>query len=256
MTAEDRIVAALRRTRKYGALDTGVLAWAAREALRRAGGEKNALDFARRKLHEVSGAFLDAAARKRVLRALDQAAREEGDVWRDLLREALGAHASTAERGADPGALWQAILAHTGPVRSVLDLGCGVHPLTLPWSGLDTDVRYEGWDLDGEVCRAVERALARSFSSVRVRPADVLGASRYPAVDLVLLLKLAPTLERQASGALPLLLGRMQAKYVAVSWPRRSLGGRRRFAAPLDPDPEGATVTLGDEIVQIRRITP
>lgn len=256
MTAEDRIVAALRRTRKYGALDAGVLAWAAREALRRAGGEKDALDFARRKLHEVSGAFLDAAARKRVLRALEQAAVAEGEEWRELLRAALRAHASSAERGDDPGALWRAILARTGPVRSVLDLGCGIHPLTLPWSGLERDVRYEGWDLDQEVCAAVERALVPTFPNARIRPTDVLGAPRYPEVDLVLALKLAPTIERQTPGALSALLGRLRARHVAVSWPRRSLGGRRRFAAPLDPDTGGEIVTLGDEIVQIRRITP
>jgi len=256
LTGEERIVAALRRTRKYGALDAGVLAWAAREALRRVDGEKDALDLARRKLHEVSGAFVDAAARKRILRALAGAAASEGETWRDRLREALDAHVSSSERGADPGASWRAILAHTGPVRSVLDLGCGVHPLTLPWSGLDRDVRYEGWDLDGEVCAAVERALVRSFPGVRIRPADVLGAKEYPEVDLVLVLKLAPTLERQRSGALSQLWERLRARTVAVSWPRRSLGGRRRFEPPPAPDDATATVTLGDEIVQIRKLAP
>jgi 16S rRNA (guanine(1405)-N(7))-methyltransferase len=138
----------------------------------------------------------------------------------------------------------------------VLDLGCGVHPLTLPWSTLAADVTYEGWDLDEEVCVAVERALVRSFPGVRIRPGDLLSADQLPAADLVLLLKLAPTLEHQAPDALEALTRKLRGRFVVTSWPRRSLGGLRRFAPPPDAPGEGTTITLGDEIVRIRRLAP
>lgn len=254
MTAEDRIVDALLRTRKYGALDPSVLVRTAREGLRRHGTERHALQFARRKLHQVTGAFLDVASRKRVLRALGVAAAAEGDAWLSALQEALRAHASSAERGADPAQVWGAILEYTGPVRSVLDLGCGLHPLTLPWSGLPRDVRYEGWELDGEVCVAVERALVSRFPALRIRRADVLDAPEFPEADLVLLLKLAPTLEHQDPAAWPTVMDRLRARHVAMSWPRRSLGGRRRFGPPAIPGTQGRLVMLGDEVLYVLRL--
>jgi 16S rRNA (guanine(1405)-N(7))-methyltransferase len=229
VTSEQRVVAALLRTRKYADLAPELLSWAARDALARGSSERSAVDLARRKLHQVCGAFVDAAARKRVLRALGAASEASSDdAWREALDDALRAHASTAERAADHGALWRAILERTGPVHSVLDLGCGLHPLTLPWSGLDPEVVVEGWDLDAVLCRAVQESLSSRWTHVSVHAGDVRGRTDWAVVDLALLLKLAPTLEHEQAGATVDLVRRLRARRLVLSWPTRTLGGHRR----------------------------
>lgn len=256
----DRIVARLRQSARYRHLCDDVLAWAASAALRSSTSEKVAVKAAKRRLHQAFGAFIDQPRRKRTIAVLEQAAgARDPQRRRALLSEALSLHASTAERFDAPGgivALWEAIRGRVGPVGSVLDLGCGLMPASLPWSGLPPDVRYLGVDLDRGLCAAVEAACRPDFPNVVLEASRIEESRRWPAADVVLLLKLLPTLERQVAGASEALIANLDATFVVASFPTRSLSGRswggsayRQLAdAVLGPGP---TLQIGDEIVRI-----
>ncbi|MEO0601983.1 MAG: hypothetical protein AAF211_11145, partial [Myxococcota bacterium] len=141
----ERLVGDLREGRKYRHLCDDILRWAATMALDRQPSHRAALKFAKRKLHQAFGSFV--GDRKRLLSALARAASAPDDTtFRDALAEALPCHASTAERSDDYSALWQRITDEVGEIGSILDLGCGAAPASLPWSGLPLDVRYVGVD--------------------------------------------------------------------------------------------------------------
>lgn len=263
MTASDPLLGEVKGTAKYAALADDVVLAAIAWARRSGGRDADVVKRARRKLHQVFGAFLDAADRKRALAVLAEAADEPDDArWAALLDRAMREHASTAERIGEVPALWEGIRGAVGEIGSVLDLGCGLGPLMVPWSGLDAGVRWLGVDVDAAVCGAVERALRARHPGVELRAADARTVTLDEAFDLALLLKLIPTLEQLEPGAGGALLERVPARAVAVSFPSRTLGGRNvgmadRYDALADVLlarwERLGTVALGAERVHLAR---
>ena len=237
------LVEALQATRKYGRVHPGVLARVARRSLANHG-HRDALKAAKRALHELAGAFLDADSSRRAERLVRSMPDADTEARRRLCRDVLGLHASSAERL--PGMkelyerIWQAAadvrgVACSAPVR-VLDVACGLSPFALPWMGLAPGSSYRGIDADGRVVELARQALPYlEASSLREPPAveveDVLeppGAA-YGRFDVALMLKTLPTLERLAPGAGVDLVRRTAAPVVVISTATGSLGGRRRL---------------------------
>ncbi|MEZ4238161.1 MAG: hypothetical protein R3F59_18840 [Myxococcota bacterium] len=223
----DPLLEAVKASSKYRALADDVVLAALASARRAGGRDADVVKRAKRKLHQVFGAFLGASDRKRALAALRAAATAPDEAaWRAHLDAAMAAHSSTAERHGEVAALWEGLRAAAGEVRAVLDLGCGLGPLALPGSGLPADVRWLGIDVDAELCGAVQEALGGRYPHVEVRAGDARSAPLGEGYDLALLLKLAPTLDQLEPGAAAALVGRVPARVVAVSFPTHTLGGR------------------------------
>jgi 16S rRNA (guanine(1405)-N(7))-methyltransferase len=110
----------------------------------------------------------------------------------------------------------------------VLDVGCGLAPLSVPWQDLPPGARYAGVDIDAGLVELVRAALDRIGIEHDIRVGDALDRAPLPESDVALALKLLPTLERQAAGAGLALLDRLPAAKLVVSFPTRSLGGRAR----------------------------
>lgn len=241
--APDReLVRALQATRKYGRVHGDLLARVARRAL--AGrGRRAALKAAKRALHEIAGAFLDADSCRRAERLARSMADAGARDRRELCRAVLRLHASSAERLPVMEALyervWQAAADAGGAPRSapvrVLDVACGLSPFALPWMGLAPGSAYHGIDADGRVVALARLALPfletpALSAAATVESGDVLAplaaAGRF---DVAVLLKTLPTLERLAPGAGGDLLRRIAAPVVVISTATGSLGGGRRL---------------------------
>lgn len=241
-SAEQELLRALRETRKYGRVHAGVLERVARRSLANRG-RRDALKAAKRSLHELAGAFLDADScrrAERLVRSMEDAGAEER---RRVCRAVLGLHASSAERLPVIEELyeriWQAAADARGVPRSapvrVLDLACGLGPFALPWMRLAPGSSYRGVDADGRVVDLARAALPHlEVHALREPPevevGDVLEPPAAPAGDdLVLMLKTLPTLERLAPGAGVDLVRRLTAPVVVISTATGSLGGRRHL---------------------------
>ena len=238
------LVRALQATRKYGRVHPDLLARVARRSLANRA-HRDALKAAKRALHELAGAFLDADSSRRaerLVRSLVTADSEEGR--QRLCRAVLGLHASSAERLPVMKELyeriWQAAadargVACSAPVH-VLDVACGLSPFALPWMGLAPGSRYRGVDADGRVVELARQALPYlEASSLREPPVvEVEDALEPPGAasgrfDVALMLKTLPTLERLAPGAGVDLVRRTAAPVVVISTATGSLGGRRHL---------------------------
>ena len=240
--AEQEVHRALQATRKYGRVHHGVLVRVARRALANYG-RRDALKAAKRALHELAGAFLDADSCRRAERLVPVMADADGEGRRRVCREVLRLHASSAERLPVMEELyeriWQAAADARGvprfaPVR-VLDLACGLAPFALPWMGLAPGSSYRGIDADGRMVDLARAALpclevAALSTPPEVEVGDVLEPPAVAGlVDVVLMLKTLPTLERLAPGAGVELVCRTAAPVVVISTATGSLGGRRHL---------------------------
>jgi len=220
------VVAALRGARKYRGLCDATLERVARWAVAREDAGAAAIKAAKRKLHQATAAFLAPEAAEGLMARVARLPEEDGAALQRGCRELLGAHASTAARLSFLGELYPALWRITGTPRSVLDLGCGLHPFAWPWMGLDFGTRYEACDVDLRLVAAVEAFLARRGRRGTARALDLLSAAPEGRADVALLLQALPGLEAQERGGAARVLRAAPARRVVVSLPTVTLGGR------------------------------
>lgn len=236
----DLVADDLRASRRYGAITEAVIARTATWAAARSRSRREAVKLARRKLHQIHGAFLGASelrGAERMLAAVEGPL--DDDRLRDLCTRVLRCHASTAERLPSIEEFSAAVRRFAPAPATVVDLACGLNPFALPWLGLPPGCTYHAIDLDARVLALVRRLDALQPVRVTVSEADLVSAPPSLQADAVLLLKAAPSLERQEQGATRRLLESVRAPVAFVSFPARSLGGRERgmratYEAALD----------------------
>lgn len=185
---------------------------------------KDAEKAAREALHGITGAFLSR----------EEAARCTADlqIWaaqgRDgaLLESVLKHHASTRERLplARTDAMYGRIFEVAGQPRTVLDLACGLNPLYLGARGIPVT----GVDISGEAVSVLNAAADSWNLPIRAICGDLLCENALPAsrFHTALLFKILPLLERQRAGSATAVMSALDAEYLAVSFPTRTLGGR------------------------------
>lgn len=221
----------VRGARRYRDVDPVLVRRLAEEEAPRARGEADAVKRVKRRLHQAVVAYRPATGRAQddmaALRSSWQG-RLDDPAFRDACAAVLRRHASTRERLEDIEGFFGAIWAVTGgSPRSLVDLGCGMDPLLLPWMGLSPDAMYRAVDVDGAQLAVVDAflSLVGQPHAVEVRDLAADGWRGEP-VDVALLLKLVPLLDRRSRSAVDRLLAGIPARHVVVSFPLRSLGGR------------------------------
>lgn len=236
MTDDEALLARILSSRRYRHVEPGIVRRLVGEERPRGGRDDEVARRVRRRLHQVVGAV---AAGKRFHRAA-AALRDawQGDVdapgFRAACRTAMAAHASTRERDPYLDTFYRDIWSVTGrPDGSILDLGCGLGPLAIPWMGISREVRYVAVDVDAGALAVVEQLFALIGQAGAVESRDLARADGEPTsglqpCDVALLLKLVPTLDRQAAGTAERLLAGLRARHAVVSFPARSLGGRAK----------------------------
>ena len=185
---------------------------------------RDAEKAAREQLHGLTGAFLtrdESAACMKDMQLWATSGRNDIDLERALTR-----HASTRERLplSRTDGMYARIFEVTGTPSSVLDLACGLNPLYLGARGIST----VGVDVSGEAVKDVNACASDYDLPVHAVCADLLCENAVPKerYDLALLFKILPLLERQKSGAAMDVMHAVNAKFLAVSFPTRTLGGR------------------------------
>lgn len=230
MTREilDRVLASPR----YRGVDRSLVTRMAEEELPKARNAADAVKRVKRRLHQAVGAFRAG----RVTAAVGWPA-DDPAALREACRTAMLAHASTRERAPHLDTFYPDLWHVTGRPSSVLDLGCGLNPLALPWMGIGT-ASYGAIDVDAGTLE-VARGFLESVGQPHVAEVRDLAA-HVPAAraDVALLLKLVTTLDRQDADAATRLLRGLRVDHAVVSFAARSLGGRggheRTYRARLE----------------------
>jgi 16S rRNA (guanine(1405)-N(7))-methyltransferase len=109
----------------------------------------------------------------------------------------------------------------------LLDIGCGLGPLALPWMGIGA-ARYVALDIDHALLETVDAFLDLVGQPHEVRAVDAVAEPPTKPADVALMLKLVTTLDRQDGEAAARVLAGLRVRHAVVSFPVRSLGGRGR----------------------------
>ena len=216
------VIDGLASSSRYRHLTRGLLARTADWAIARHPRPRPALKAAKRKLHQAFGAYAaDLDSLGKMLDTLEAGAGTDA-----VCRRILGLHLSTAERLSFMEEFHATIWNHCGTPRHVLDLAAGLNAFSLPFSGLGPAVSYTAVEIDRRMVDAVRRFLAFTGRPGDCLWHDVLDGIPQERVDVALLLKILPCLERQKSGAAAHLMQSLKhVPDIVVSYPVRSLGG-------------------------------
>lgn len=180
--AVEEVARTVLASRKYRSLDERLVRRFARESLAAHPRPADAAKHAKRKLHQAFGAFLSGSPTRAVDRCVDAVLRGDDDL-RSACRTAMRSHASTSERTDHLDDLYASVAAWCGPVRSVLDLACGLNPLAIPWMELTPGARYACCDIDRTLMAALGRLNEIVSVEVRATTCDLVagpGAGTHP----------------------------------------------------------------------------
>ncbi|MDP2926844.1 MAG: hypothetical protein Q8N65_01770 [bacterium] len=141
----------------------------------------------------------------------------------------LKLHASTKERIPFLDQFYNQIFRVTGQPKIIIDLACGLNPLTYFW--LPKGVKYFAFDIDQEQAQFLASVFKLlKVNRVKIGLGDVFG-DRFPKADVVFLLKILPLIRQQQKTQSLEILEKQDAKYVVVSFPTKTVSGREKGMA-------------------------
>jgi 16S rRNA (guanine(1405)-N(7))-methyltransferase len=218
----EKIVEEIALSAKYRTIAPSVVRRVGAEALRRTHSTKEAIKETKATLHQMAGAYLANRPRYGVW---EEALKGAGDSWGQACREMMALHASTQERLPFLEVFYAQIFDLLPPVKSVLDLACGLNPLAKFAMPLQEDATYFAYDLYTDLAWFLQSVGIEAGVCDLLTIADRERLYERP-VDVAFLLKIVPLLDHGDRGVARELLLRLPAKHIVVSFPTRSLGGK------------------------------
>lgn len=186
----------------------------------------------RRTLHDVYGVF---NVSKRNLAELESHLKKSKKLDGKALEihaKILQSHKSTQERFPSYEPFYISLFRVTGKPKVILDLACGLNPLSFPWMGLKS-VTYYAYELSPDDASFIQSyfEVMRKYSGLdgKAFSADLLQLPKLPRCDVCFLFKALDSLESLKRGISHNLLSSIDAKFVVVSFPTRSISGKRRL---------------------------
>ena len=177
------------------------------------------------KLHQLYGAYVQDNAHKKAVALIDSLDDKEANI--QAVSEALQAlHASTKERLPFYSEFYEFIFQH-GPVESVLDIGCGYNPFSIPFIPAKLQAYY-AYDIDTKVADLLNRFFVCINMPPLAKCADLATEIPPEPADIALMCKLLPVLEAQAPGSGYRLARELNVKKLLITYPLKSLGGREK----------------------------
>jgi 16S rRNA (guanine(1405)-N(7))-methyltransferase len=227
-TQVEELVREVLSSGKYRSVDPALVARIGKGELSKGRKFKQAVKATKNKLHQVGGAYL--TDQPRYSNWLVSLTRAVGDpqALKQVCREVMASHVSTRERLPILNEFYETLFGELPPINSVLDVACGLNPLAIPWMPLQPGTQYYACDMYSDMVAFVQAFMDMLPVEGWAKVCDVSAAPPAQPVDLALALKAIPCLEQIDKQAGERLLDSLQAKYMVVSFPARSIGGREK----------------------------
>jgi 16S rRNA (guanine(1405)-N(7))-methyltransferase len=226
----EKLVETVLTSPKYKAVSHDLIRSIGLRELAKRSSLKEAVKATKSKLHQIGGAYLtDREDYAGWLNELEQLFHSsDHDAFLTYVQKVMGYHASTRERLPILDHFYKTILADLPPIHRILDVACGFNPLALPWMPLAEPVEYYAYDIYRDMLVFLERFMALIQIQGQAQVCDIIQSCPTTQVDVAFVLKTLPCLEQVDKSAGSELLHSINAKYVVVSFPVHSLGGRMK----------------------------
>ncbi len=223
----EALLAEVTKGPKYALIDPHLVRQIAEEEAVRQPKFALAVKSTRTRLHQLVGAYYEKPSTYAQLDGLLWGLTNNSvEALKSFAQKAMPLHASTAERLPLLADFYNVSLQGLDPVKSVLDLGCGLNPLAIPYLPLAEGFTYEATDVLIPLLDFLNAYFVKTSINGRAGLLDLSTQIPAQEVDLVIMLKLIPLLDQIDKSIAPRLLQNLKAKAILVSFPLKSLGGR------------------------------
>lgn len=228
--AVDVIVTEVLASRKYAQIDPALVRRLTQSAVDIGLKGKAAVKEVRSRLHQIGGAYFKHKPNYDT--ALSQLSALPPHLHSDRIKnwciEKMRAHASTAERLPILADFFHSCLDEIRPVKSVVDLACGLNPLAIPWMPLSEDFTYIACDIFQDMLSFLDGYFQYLDIRGTTISCDLTQQVPQQQAQLAFLLKTVPCLEQiDKNCALPILEA-IQCDHILVSFPAHSLSGKSK----------------------------
>lgn len=223
-----KLIAAIRASQNYGAVSQTLIESVGLSELNKRGSLKEAIKSTKNKLHQVGGAYLDQELPYGQWIENLRAVQDDPSAVRALCLEYMEKHASTRERLPILETFYPTLFNLLPPIGSIVDLACGLNPLSLPWMPLPTGASYRAYDIYGDMTNFADGWIRLHGLNGGGFCRDILNDPPPDEADLTLLLKAIPCLEQISKNAGTCLLDSIRSPWLIATFPIASLGGREK----------------------------
>lgn len=191
---------------------------------------KQIIKSTRSKLHQVGSAYQEKPIPYETLLEELQLlpADLENPLVLNFLLKVIGSHASTRERLSILPRFFSETLHEISSSRSILDVACGLNPLSIPWMPLSSGFTYTACDIYEDMTGFLNNFFAHFGINGKAQTCDLTRNIPEEPYDLALVLKTIPCLEQVDKEAGFRLLNQLNAAVLLVSFPAKSLGGKSK----------------------------
>ena len=228
----EELVQSVRAKASYSQISEDLIRWLGKQELAKRRNLKEAVKHTRSKLHQSGGAYLESKPDYARWRAelVDIPPNLDDPALQAFCQKVMLAHASTRERLPILERFFQQTLADAAPIGSILDLGCGMNPLSIPWIPGNGHMTYLGLDIYADMATFLNDFFDHLGISGRVQVYNLLQGlpADLPKVRVAMLLKTVTCLELIDHAVTTKLLDGIQADFLLISYPVHSLGGRSK----------------------------
>jgi 16S rRNA (guanine(1405)-N(7))-methyltransferase len=145
---------------------------------------------------------------------------------KNLLNNILKTHSSTKERLPIYESLYKQIFAITGKPNTILDLGCGINPLTIPFMKLQ-NVKYYAYDVSQDEINQINNYLKVINNKGKATVMDITKLENLPPADVAFLFKMTDMLDKnKGHKGTEEVLKHIPAKFVIVSFATLTMSGK------------------------------
>ena len=196
--------------------------------------ESDAVRSAKAKLHNIIALYLGDADYKKTTSKIESVFSEmTAEGINRMCVEILSQHHSTRERLPYVEEFFEKIFSICGNPGSLMDLACGLNPFALPFMDLPKRCSYHAYDIHRPRITLINRFFTLSGREPLAEVRDVLIHPPRIQADAAFIFKEAHRMEKRRAGASRELVRALNARFIFLSLPNRSLDGRRDLSGRM-----------------------
>jgi 16S rRNA (guanine(1405)-N(7))-methyltransferase len=226
----DQLLEAVLKSRKYRTVCEDLIRKIGTRELSTEQNLKAAIKSTKNKLHQISGAYFLTKPKYEVWLEKLRGAKNSGNdgLFRKTCAEIMRYHSSTRDRLDILDEFYARIFALLPPVNLIMDVACGFHPLAIPWMPLPRNVEYYAYDVYTDLIDFLNEFISMVDVRGCAEARDVTQHIPDAKADLAYVLNTVPCLEQIEKSAGLTVLESLDADFVLVSFPVRSLCGKEK----------------------------
>ena len=225
-----QLLKTVQQSAKYKHVDPDLIRSLGSQELAKRTNLKTAIKSTKNKLHQIGGAYwYHKTHYAKWLNELEKVlCLDDPQALRGLCASIMASHTSTQERLSILETFYTQIFAALPPVRSILDLACGLNPLAIPWMPLTESTHYYACDIYQDTIEFLNQFMCLIDRKGQAEVCDIIQTCPTHAVDVAFVFKTLPCLEQIQPLAGIQLLEKINAPIMLVSFPVRSLTGKNK----------------------------